>query len=114
MKKILSLLLVIPAATLFAQSIHPLEPAKNHYADFAVLSAKPNPERAELDTIIFPASSYSSVALLYTMATPAYLLPSQIEELKKYTSATIFDLPTYFDEEFFETKKVVHLGMKYK
>ena len=36
------------------------------------------------------------------------------EELQKYTSATIYDLPTYFDEDFFETKKVVHLGMKFK
>jgi 16S rRNA (guanine527-N7)-methyltransferase len=36
------------------------------------------------------------------------------EELKLYTSATVYDLPDYFDEEFFETKKVVHLGMKYK
>ena len=36
------------------------------------------------------------------------------EELKLYTSATIYDLPDYFDEPFFETKKVVHLGMKFK
>lgn len=36
------------------------------------------------------------------------------KELKLYTSATIYDLPDYFEEEFFETKKVVHLGMKYK
>lgn len=36
------------------------------------------------------------------------------EELEKYTSATIYDLPNYFEEEFFETKKVVHLGMKFK
>jgi 16S rRNA (guanine527-N7)-methyltransferase len=36
------------------------------------------------------------------------------EELKLYTSATIFDLPDYFDEDFFETKKLVHLGMKFK
>ena len=36
------------------------------------------------------------------------------EELQKYTSATIYDLPDYFDEPFFETKKVVHLGMKFK
>ncbi len=36
------------------------------------------------------------------------------EELKLYTSATIYDLPKYFDEPFFETKKVVHLGMKFK
>ena len=36
------------------------------------------------------------------------------QELQKYTSATIYDLPNYFDEPFFETKKVVHLGMKFK
>tara|TARA_B100000787_G_scaffold164257_1_gene146746 strand:- start:4870 stop:5499 length:630 start_codon:yes stop_codon:yes gene_type:complete len=36
------------------------------------------------------------------------------DELKKYTSATIFNLPDYFTEDFFETKKVVHLGMKFK
>jgi 16S rRNA (guanine527-N7)-methyltransferase len=36
------------------------------------------------------------------------------EELEKYTSSTIYDLPDFFEEEFFETKKVVHLGMKFK
>ena len=36
------------------------------------------------------------------------------EELEKYTSATTYDLPDFFEEEFFETKKVVHLGMKFK
>lgn len=36
------------------------------------------------------------------------------EELKKYTTTTIYDLPTFFKEDFFETKKVVHLPMKYK
>jgi len=36
------------------------------------------------------------------------------EELQKYTSATIYNLPDYFEESFFETKKVVHLPMKYK
>lgn len=36
------------------------------------------------------------------------------EELKLYTSTTIYDLPDYFEEDFFETKKVVHLGMKFK
>lgn len=35
------------------------------------------------------------------------------EELQKYTSATIYDLPDYFEEDFFETKKVVHLPLKY-
>ena len=36
------------------------------------------------------------------------------DELQKYTSATIYDLTNYFDEPFFETKKVVHLGVKFK
>lgn len=36
------------------------------------------------------------------------------EELQKYTSATIYSLPNYFDEPFYETKKVVHLPMKFK
>lgn len=35
------------------------------------------------------------------------------DELQKYTSANIYELPNYFEEPFFETKKVVHLGMKY-
>ena len=36
------------------------------------------------------------------------------EELKLYTSATIYDLTDYFEEDFYETKKLVHLGMKFK
>ncbi len=35
------------------------------------------------------------------------------EELKKYTSATIYNIPDYFEEDFFETKKVVHLALKF-
>jgi 16S rRNA (guanine527-N7)-methyltransferase len=36
------------------------------------------------------------------------------EELQKYTTTTIYKLPSFFEEEFFETKKVVHLPMKFK
>lgn len=36
------------------------------------------------------------------------------EELKQYRTAQIFELPDYFSEDFFETKKVVYLPMKYK
>ncbi len=36
------------------------------------------------------------------------------EELDKYTTATIYNLPDYFEEDFFETKKVVHLPVKFK
>lgn len=36
------------------------------------------------------------------------------EELKLYTTAKIYSLEDIFEEEFFETKSVVHLPMKYK
>lgn len=36
------------------------------------------------------------------------------EELKDYKTAEIFDLSHYFEEEFFETKKVVYLPLKFK
>lgn len=36
------------------------------------------------------------------------------EELATYTTAEIFPLTTYYKEDFFETKKVVYLPMKYK
>jgi 16S rRNA (guanine527-N7)-methyltransferase len=36
------------------------------------------------------------------------------EELQNYPKATLFNLKDYFDEDFFETKKVVHLPLKYK
>jgi len=36
------------------------------------------------------------------------------EELKDYKTATIYNLTDYFNEDFFETKRVVHLPLKYK
>lgn len=36
------------------------------------------------------------------------------EELATYQNATLYDLKDYFDEPFFDTKKVVHLPLKYK
>ncbi len=36
------------------------------------------------------------------------------EELKNFPKATIYNLPEFFEEDFFETKKVVHLPLKYK
>lgn len=36
------------------------------------------------------------------------------EELKNYKTAQTFDLTDYFTEDFFETKKVVYLPLKYK
>lgn len=34
------------------------------------------------------------------------------EELQNFPNATLYDLTTYFEEEFFETKKVVHIPLK--
>ncbi|MBT8310916.1 MAG: 16S rRNA (guanine(527)-N(7))-methyltransferase RsmG [Flavobacteriaceae bacterium] len=36
------------------------------------------------------------------------------EELQTYTTTTIYNLSDYYDEAFFETKKVVHLPVKFK
>lgn len=36
------------------------------------------------------------------------------EELKIYTKASLYDLSDYFEDPFFETKKIVHLPLKYK
>ena len=36
------------------------------------------------------------------------------EELAPYDNISIYNLKNYFDEPFFETKKLVHLPMKYK
>jgi len=36
------------------------------------------------------------------------------EELEPYKTATIYNLSDYFKDDFFETKKVVHLPIKYR
>jgi 16S rRNA (guanine527-N7)-methyltransferase len=36
------------------------------------------------------------------------------EELKNFPKASIFNLSDHFNEDFFETKKVVHVPLKYK
>lgn len=36
------------------------------------------------------------------------------EELQNYQTASVYNLSDYFEEEFFETKKVVHLPLKYR
>ncbi len=36
------------------------------------------------------------------------------DELANFPKATLYDLTDYFEEEFFETKKVVHIPLKFK
>ena len=66
-----------------AQELHPLEPTKNHYAEFQKLNAQPNSARNALDRLSFTPDQYNSVALAYTLMAPAYLTVQQIDELKK-------------------------------
>ena len=63
--------------------IAPLEPVKGHYKSLQELNANVNPDRADLDKISFPASEYSSGSIIYTMVTPVYLTPTQVDNLKK-------------------------------
>ena len=67
----------------FAQTIQPLEPVSVHYEQLQRLDPSPNDERAHLDDITYPPDGYSSGTMIYTMATPHYLTPEQVEELKK-------------------------------
>lgn len=82
MKKILLLLFLVQGLSLFSQSIHPLEPITKHYKDLKELDARPNQGRFFLDTVTYLPSSYSPVALLYTMLSPTYLSEAQIDKLK--------------------------------
>ena len=36
------------------------------------------------------------------------------DELANFPKATLYDIPDFFTEDFFETKKVVHIPLKYK
>ena len=80
---LLSIFILCHSCATVAQNIHPLEPAKHHYATLQKLNSEPNSARAALDTIVFPPAKYSSGTLIYTMISPAYLTPNQVDKLKK-------------------------------
>ena len=48
----------------FSQNIPPLEPISKHYKTLAELSAFPNTNRYDLDTIVFPWTEYSTSSLI--------------------------------------------------
>ncbi|MEM1124463.1 MAG: phosphatase PAP2 family protein [Bacteroidota bacterium] len=82
------MLFTVFTTAIFAQdqvisSIHPLEPAKNHYKTLQTLSALPNEARVDSDTLAFPPSMYNAYALAMSQSTPHYLTPSQVNFLKK-------------------------------
>lgn len=73
---------------LFAQNspistIHPIEPAKNHYKTLQNLSPLPNEAFALNDTLVFPPSMYNSYALAMSQSIPYFLTQSQFDFLKK-------------------------------
>ena len=82
MQKTLLLSVLLIAQYNYTQSLQPLEPTKNHYAELQKLDAKPNPERRAMDALSFTPRQYNSVALAYTLMTPAYLTTEQVNELK--------------------------------
>ena len=41
------------------------------------------------------------------------LVETGIEPLSDFPKATLYDLADFFEDEFFETKKVVHLPLKF-
>lgn len=83
MRRVLLFILMLQVSNGFSQSLHPLEPPTNHYIDLKELDPAPNPENSALDTIKFVPKNYNTVALLYTMLSPVYLTPAQVESLKK-------------------------------
>lgn len=83
MKKATLFLLLLVSHLAHNQGLHPLEPAKNHYASLLKLDAQPSPERRSLDDLSFTPDQYSSVALAYTLMAPAYLTLAQIDILKR-------------------------------
>ena len=82
MKKIILFFVLIQTSVCVSQKLHPFEPAMKHYASLKKLSALPNAERSDLDSMRFPVASYNPVALLYTMTKPAYLSEMHVEEFK--------------------------------
>ncbi len=81
---IILIIVLFHCYSLTAQNIHPLESAKTHYKQFQLLDPNPNSERAYLDKIVFPSSSYSSGSLIYTMVKPEYLNEIQVSQLKSF------------------------------
>jgi len=82
MQKATLLFIILTANYCFAQSLHPLEPAKTHYAKLQKLDASPNPKQEAMDDLAFTPDQYNSVALAYTLLTPAYLTSGQVDNLK--------------------------------
>lgn len=87
-----------------------VEKVKGQY-DFIVSRAV-----AQMDTFVFWVKGRISKKSNHELKNGIlYLKGGDLgEELKLYTTATVYSLKDYFDDEFYETKSLVHLPMKYK
>ena len=82
MQQNLLLLVFFISGYCHAQQLHPLEPAKHHYAQLQKLDARPNTDLGKLDALSFEPKQPNSVILSYTLMVPAYLTSLQVENLK--------------------------------
>ena len=78
------ILLKLSVFNVTAQSIHSLEPINQHYKTLSSLDPKPNPIRADLDTIQFPWKEYSNGALSNSLWRTYYLSSEDEEKLSSY------------------------------
>ncbi len=70
---------IVTLPDLFSQSVHPLEPAGQHYRKLAGLSVAP--EKPDLDRIAFPWAEYSKGALGNSLMRTYYLSPEDEAKL---------------------------------
>jgi len=79
-----SLILLFLAVSLCATAQknigQPLEPVSNHYKELQGFSSAPDPMRAWMDTIKYPAAEYSS-SIVYLLVKPYYLTDAQVKSL---------------------------------
>lgn len=60
----------------------PLEPVSDHYKELQALPATPNPARAWMDTVRYPATEYSG-SIVYLLVKPHYLTDAQVKALSE-------------------------------
>jgi acid phosphatase (class A) len=79
---ILSILMSLLFFTaILGQIIHPLEPISKHYLTLLKFSAKPNPDRAWMDTMRYPWSEYGKGAITNSLWRTVYLSPEDEAKL---------------------------------
>lgn len=81
MKQLIVLSFLLITTSGFGQKTK-LAEVSDHYKSLQRFSASPNPDRAWMDTIHYPASQYGS-SILYLLVKPYYLSENQVRALKE-------------------------------